>query len=95
MSYKIQYSPETGYLYPQEKKQRSIQMKRWIIPTVAIVLALWLHIYGVPDFLIPGDPDITKAAASALVDEIQSGVAMNDAVTTFCKTILDGAEITY
>lgn len=94
MSYKIQYSPETGYLYPQVRKQRTIHMKSWILPATAIVLALWLHFYGVPDFFIPGDPDVTKAATSVLVNEIQSGIAVNDAVTTFCKTILDGAEIT-
>ena len=95
MSYKIQYSPETSSLYPQTAARKQLLIKRWIPAAIAIVAAVWIHFYGVPDFLIPGDPVITKAAASAMVGEIKNGTALGDAITTFCKMILDGAEVLY
>ena len=95
MAYKIQYSPETASLYPQTAVKKPVRIKRWITTLVAIVAALWIHFYGVPDFLIPGDPEITKAAAAAMMGEIKNGAALGDAVTSFCKMILDGAKVLY
>lgn len=95
MSYKIQYSPETAYLYPKIAQKRRFRAGRWIIAAGVIAAALWLHFQGIPDFIIPGDPAITKAAASALVVDIQNGTDVGDAVTTFCKAILDGAQTSY
>lgn len=95
MSYKIQYSPETSSLYPQTTVRKPFRVKRWLAVMIAAVAALWIHFYGIPNFVIPGDPEITKAAASALVEEIKNGETLNDAVTTFCKMILDGTGVTY
>lgn len=91
MAYKIQYSPETGKRYPQTRKRRHVDAGRWVCLLLIVAAALWLRLNGVPDFLIPGDPDITKAAAAMFVDEIQNGSSVNDAVTVFCKEILHGA----
>ena len=44
-------------------------------------------------FLIPGDPEITKSAAVVLMDDLSDGVNVNDAVTAFCRSILDGAGV--
>lgn len=95
MSYKIQYSPETSSLYPQSAARKPLRIKHWMMAAITIAAALWIHFYGVPDFLIPGDPKITKAAASAMVGEIKNGAALGDAVTTFCKMILNGAKVLY
>ena len=95
MSYKIQYSPETSSQYPQYRSNKPFNYKRWLTVAIAIVAVLWIHLYGVPDFLIPGNPEVTKTAASTLVDEIKNGATVGNAVTAFCKTILDGAEVSY
>lgn len=91
MAYKIQYSPETGKRYPQTRKRQPVDIGRWIGLLLVVAAALWLRINGIPEFLIPGDPDVTKAAAVLFVDQVQSGSSVNDAVTVFCKEILHGA----
>jgi len=91
MAYKIQYSPETGKRYPQTRKRQPVDIGRWIGLLLVVAAALWLRINGMPEFLIPGDPDVTKAAAVLFVDQVQSGSSVNDAVTVFCKEILHGA----
>lgn len=95
MSYKIQYSPETSSHYPQCGSKKSINLKRWLTVVMVVAAVLWMRLYGVPDFLIPGDPEVTKTAASVMVDEIKNGATVGNAITAFCKTILDGAEVLY
>ena len=95
MAYKIQYSPDTASRYPQAAVKKPVRIRHWMTAIVAIAAALWIHFYGVPDFLIPGDPEITNAAATAMMGEIKNGAALGDAVTSFCKMILDGAKVLY
>ena len=92
MSYKIQYTPETAYRYPQNKEEKSKWGKFSVLFCVLVALA-WLRVNGIPEFLIPGDPVVTKAAASSLVAQIQSGEPLREAVTVFCKEILLGAGV--
>ena len=95
MSYRIQYSPETSKQYPKVEKEKPLHVKRWMTAMAALVFALWIHFYGVPDFLIPGDAEVTKAAAQTMVSELKKGSEIRDAAATFCKMILDGAEVVY
>lgn len=95
MSYKIQYSPETANLYPQITSRKQFRVKRWMTVVITVAAVFWVYLYGFPDWLIPGDPEVTKAAASTMVGEMKNGTSFGDAVTTFCKMIIDGAEITY
>lgn len=95
MSYRIQYAPESADRYPKTVKKAKIHLKSWIGAAALITTALWLYFHGIPDFLVPGDPEVTKAAASVLVDEIQAGTAVNEAITTFCKSVINGAEVLY
>lgn len=91
MAYKIRYSPETGGRYPQRENRNSIRTGKWVLLLLIIIAAVWLRINGIPDFLIPGDPDVTRAAAASLLSELQNGSSISDAVTVFCKEILHGA----
>ena len=95
VSYKIQYTPEKSYLYPQQVTKNHIKNSGWLYVAALIAAAVWIYFSGVPRFLIPGDPEITTTAASVLVDEIRDGVAVKEAMTTFCKMILDGAGVVY
>lgn len=92
MAYKIQYSPEAACRYPQEREKRKPQLGKWLGLALIVAAALWVRVNGVPDFLIPGNPEITKAATVALIGDIQEGAPWNEAVTVFCETIIDGAE---
>ena len=93
MSYKIQYSPDTNDRYPQSVKRHRTAAGKYFAVLFLMLAALWIHFRGVPDFLVPGDPQVTKAAAAVLVEEIRDGAGMKDAITTFCSMVLDGAEI--
>ena len=91
MAYKIQYSPETAKRYPQFRSKKKGKAGKWVVLMMVFAAALWMRINGVPDFLIPGDPEITKTAAAMLMNDIQGGVPVGDAVTTFCEEIIHGA----
>ena len=91
MAYKIQYTPEDNSRYPKFKKRKSIQWKRWLFGAGILAGVLWLRYKGIPDFLIPGDPEITTAAAKNMLENLHQGTSVNDAVTVFCKEILHGA----
>ena len=93
MGYLIEYSPETAHCYPQRNTQKKRNVGRWICLLMMIGAILWLRANGIPDFLIPGDPEITKSAAVVLMDDLSDGVNVNDAVTAFCRSILDGAGV--
>ena len=92
MAYRIQYTPQEEYRYPMSAKHRKIQWGRLLILIVLFVAGFWLKICGIPDFLIPGDPQVTKTAAIEFMGNMKSGVSMEQAVTTFCRQILDGTQ---
>lgn len=91
MAYKIQYSQDTDYRYPQVSSKKKMRLGKWFILALLLASAVWIRQNGVPNFLVPGDPDITKAATATLIDELQNKVPMEEAVTAFCKTIIHGA----
>lgn len=93
VSYIIQYTPEDIRRYPQRKKIGKIKWGKVLLLLCMILAGIWMRVKGIPDFLIPGDPDVTKSAAKTMVESIQYGDTFNDAVTVFCKEILDGAQI--
>jgi hypothetical protein len=41
--------------------------------------------------LLPGDPEITEAALGQLIGDIQNGERFSEAITTFCREIIDSA----
>ena len=91
MPYKIQYSPETTQRYPTINVSRQVKWGRWIVAIMLIGGSIWIRFKGVPDFMIPGDPDITKSAVEMMVSNLRAGVNLADALTAFCQEILDGA----
>lgn len=91
MAYKIQYAPESKKRYPLVHANIKFNWHRFMAIILMIFAGLWMKINGIPDFLIPGDPDITKQAVNIMVDEIQSGQPLLDAVTVFCHEIFDAA----
>ena len=93
MAYKILYSKEMSYRYPQQRQKNKIKAGPiWLILFVAAA-ALWIRLYGIPDLIIPGNPDVTRTAASDLIDNVQTGMQIADAITVFCEQIIDGAGI--
>lgn len=83
MGYSIQYSPQTNHKFPvKTKKKVSVP---WLLTGVAL-LALLL---GGWKLLLPGDPTVTANALSHLVEDVRSGDSVGEAVTAFCREIID------
>ena len=91
MAYKIQYSPQSNKQYPGVKTSRRISGRCWLVFLSVLAAACWVKFYGVPDFLIPGDPEVTREAASLMMGKLREGLSVNEAITVFCKEILHGA----
>ena len=92
MSYKINYTPEDIKRYPISAKRQSIKWGKYSVLILGLLAAFWMKMNGVPDFLIPGDPEITRTAVETMVSDMQAGEPVDEAVFAFCKTVIDGAE---
>ena len=93
MSYIIEYTPELARSYPQTHRCRTVKPGKMIFLILFITAAIWVRLQGIPDFLIPGDVEITKVAASDFMDHVKSGMQIGEAATVFCKQIIDGAGV--
>lgn len=96
MAYRIQYNPEQNKKYPI--MLASAVRKRWLVgAAITAVLLLGLAVQNEGEFLkswlLPGDPEVTEAAFSAMVEDIRAGESLGDAVTAFCLEIMDHAQI--
>ena len=89
MSYKISYTPEDTKRYPLMRKRKPFPWLKCVTVIFVIAAALWVKKQDIPEFLIPGDPDITKSAVQTMVSEVREGESLEDAVFVFCKEILD------
>lgn len=90
MSYSIEYDPEKNKLYPQKSERKH----KWLIIALVAMISLFFlqkidskHV--LKSFLIPGDPEITSAAFSSMVEDIREGDTVANAVTAFCLEIID------
>lgn len=91
MGYKIIY----GSVKAEPKKPQNASVTAVTLAICAGILCGSLWIAGkdsrIRDLLIPGDPQVTTAAFSEMVVQLQNGTGFSDAITVFCERILDGA----
>ena len=86
MSYQIQYEPDKNRKYPTKKPQKGNATAAIMIVVLLIVcLSIGLR----TGWLIPGDPDVTNAAFSDMVDMLEQGENMHDSLTAFCAEVLE------
>ena len=96
MGYHIQYGQT---MVKEEIKSKSYSKRTKYIVGIAATVALcmifvwaggtkWLRA-----LFIPGDPDVTQAAFAGFVSDIRSGSSMGEAVTGFCREIIEGAKL--
>ena len=93
MAYKVQYSPQEQYRYPSARqKTRPGGWGIWVL-IVGLAIAVCVTYRGIPDFLIPGDPEVTKSAAREMISLMKTGTGAYDAIAVFCKQIINGAAL--
>ncbi len=93
MSYCIEYTSGVSKKYPMKTKQKIKKQTVIAIVSVVTVALLCLPVVreSVKQLLMPGDPVITEAAFISMVEQLGAGESVYDAVTVFCKEIIQGA----
>jgi len=92
MSYCVDYNPEMKKRYPHIIKIRKELPIRPVLLSIAVVAVCYgVFRSGLLRFLIPGDPAVTTAAFSGMVDDIGSGESVWQAFIDFCKEIIINA----
>ena len=96
MGYRIEYDGEVVVW----KQERVNGLRVFSMAMVCLLLFGILSYHFWPEgwsvletWIYPGDLQVTKAAFQNMADNLQAGVGISDAVTVFCREILDGAQI--
>ena len=89
MSYRVDYSPELSTQYPTRVKiPRKLPLRPILLSFAVILFCYGVYCTGVWKLLIPGDPAVTTAAFSGMVDDIGAGESVRQAFLTFCREII-------
>lgn len=92
MSYCVDYNPEMKKRYPTYTKvRRKVSVRSLLLAVAVIVVCYGIFRSGLLRFFIPGDPAVTTAALSGMVDDIGAGESVRQAFLTFCKEIIVNA----
>ena len=94
MAYNIRYVS-----FGEEKKQpKDTQLRNRIVAGLLVVVlligAMTIKLGGlrwVTEYLLPGDPAVTAAALEGMVLDLREGENLYDAVTAFCREIMEHA----
>lgn len=96
MGYRIQYGREairTAIAEPVKMKEKRPGIVPFILITTAAVCLLLQKGGALTDYFIPGNKEVTSAAFTTLIDNVKGGEPVADAVTAFCREIIDNANI--
>ena len=91
MSYKIAYTS-----FGEEKKQPKDvggrnRIAAFLLVTALVIGAMTVKNRGLPwikAYLLPGDPAVTAAALEGMVTDLREGDSLYNAVTAFCREIV-------
>lgn len=89
MGYSVEYNPELRKNYPQKRENMpKIQMK-WLLMGVIICVGIYILFgTGFIKLFIPGDPEITVAAFSDMVQRVSTGEPVTEAVFGFVRDVV-------
>lgn len=91
MGYKIHYGPRIL----AEKKKGRWKIAVAVALGLAIILVAWDILtsgYPMGIWLLPGDGEVTAMALDTMVESIRDGEPLGEAITIFCKEIIDHAQ---
>ena len=92
MSYRIEY----GCAIPAKFRHPTWGIQLQVLTAVCMILfslmvgRFWPQGRQVlREYLLPGEPTVTEQAFSGLVQDLSSGMGLEEAVTVFCRQIID------
>ncbi len=92
MSYRIVYGPE---IQPEKKQGSSTTRLRTMIAAFLLLCAVTVKLLWpegtqvLREILIPTDLTLTEQAFQSMMDDLRSGEDLGDAITVFCKQIIE------
>lgn len=93
VAYQIRYGPVKGKAPADGRKKAG---RRLLAALCAAALLIGLPFSGIGktiwNWLLPGDAAVTGAALNTMVEEIRAGESVSDAVTAFCREIIENAK---
>jgi len=94
MSYRISYDGKAEKTFFNEKDPKKY-FRYTLMCIVGMIVAILLYTNKpkLEKIIYPGDPQVTKNAAAAMISDIRSGENVKDAVMAFCQEIVDNAEV--
>ena len=94
MAYNIRYvSFDEEKKQPKDTKLRN-RIAACLLVVVLLIGAMTVKHRGlrwVTEYLVPGDPAVTAAALEGMVMDLREGENLYDAVTAFCREIMEHA----
>ena len=94
MGYQISY--ENGGVKTNFTGKKQFDKMKGIRVAILIVIGIFLvACISSEEFrhlLLPGNEEVTRAAVTDLVESIQSGEGMEEAITAFCRQIIENAQ---
>lgn len=91
MCYRITY--ENNLVKKKVVRKNNNTLLKRAIYAIFLCIILFCVLSGskVRSYLLPGDPQVTEKALKDLVVDLKEGDTVSDAVTAFCKEIIENA----
>lgn len=93
MGYRMEYG--TGNQDAVFHRIGNGKKRAWSMVIIVAALLLGGYVYRseIVNFLLPGDPDVTRKAIRVFVSELREGERATDAFEAFCRTIIHEANL--
>ena len=93
MSYCVEYNRELNCRYPSYilRKRRRPLIKKIVYVTLILAGLYGLLATNIIRYLIPGNPEVTAAAFSEMIQQVDNGNPVGEAFLVFCEEILSNA----
>lgn len=94
MSYKISYDGVLKKVTFNEKNPKKyIRISLFCIVGIIFAVLIYTNKAKIENVIYPGNPQITKSAASTMISSINNGEDIKEAVMSFCQEIVDNANV--
>lgn len=89
VGYKIQYDGKQPVGDSTNAEKHRVVWLCFLLLTILEITVIGVEqVSGVRDFLLPGDPEAIRLAGRDMIEQIQAGTSVGDAITSFCVEIV-------
>lgn len=92
MAYKIQYSSIGIKKYVKGKRSQKRFLSIAALSALIVFISLVILSHNRFYWLVPGDPDVTLSAMTALISDLSEGTPLGEAIVAFCREVIAGAQ---